>query len=56
MLANEALKVAERPEKSPESNDAVFSNDSSVILRGLFDDAILLWLLTTWLIKVAGPH
>ena len=40
-----------RPEKSPESSDGVFSNDGSVILRVFFDDAILLWLLTTWLIK-----
>ena len=49
-LANEALE-AERPEKSPESSDGAFSNDGSVILRAFFDDAILLWLLTTWLIK-----
>ena len=45
------LEVAERPEKSPESSDGAFSNDGSVILRAFFDDAILLWLLTTWLIK-----
>ena len=51
MLVNEALEVAECPEKSPESNDGAFSNNCSVILRAFFDDAILLWLLTTRLIK-----
>ena len=45
------LEVAERPEKSAESSNGAFSNDGSVILRAFFDDAILLWLLTTWLIK-----
>ena len=41
----------ESPEKFPESSNSPFSNDDSVNNLGVFFDVILLWLLTTWLIK-----
>ena len=42
MIVNEALKVAESPEKSPELNDSAFSNGGSIILRAFFDDTVSL--------------
>ena len=43
--------MVESPEKFPESSDSPFSNDGSINSRAFFDDAILLWLLMTRLIK-----
>ena len=43
--------MVESPEKFPESSDSPFSNDGSINSREFFDDAMLLWLLMTWLIK-----
>ena len=43
--------MVESPEKFPESSDSPFSSDGSINSRAFFDDAMLLWLLMTWLIK-----
>ena len=50
-LSKRSAQGSRDPREVPRVKRQPFSNDGSVNLRAFFNDAILLWLLTTWLIK-----